>query len=165
MTGVRITGGCQCGAVRYALHAAPSEPHLCHCRMCQKAFGSCFAALAGVAAERFEVTRGTLAAFRSSDIAERGFCRDCGTPLTFARIDDGFVAISIGSLDEPERVRPLQQSGNESRLPWFAALAVLPGDATTEEQKPALTTWIAATSRQHPDHDTLVWPPAGAGQP
>ena len=47
-TEVRITGGCQCGAVRYALHAVPTNPHICHCRMCQKAFGSFFAPLARV---------------------------------------------------------------------------------------------------------------------
>jgi hypothetical protein len=165
MSAVRITGGCQCGAVRYALHAAPSDPHLCHCRMCQKSFGSYFASLTGVATDRFEVTRGAPAVFRSSDFAERGFCRDCGTPLTFARVDSGFIAVSMGSLDEPERVRPLHQSGRESRMPWFAALAALPGNATTEEEKPALTTWIAATSHQHPDHDTVAWPPAGSGIP
>lgn len=39
------TGGCQCGAVRYALYAAP-EGSVCHCRMCQKAVGGPFAALA-----------------------------------------------------------------------------------------------------------------------
>ena len=50
--GTRITGGCQCGAVRYALHEQPTDPHICHCRMCQKAFGSFFAPLAGVAGER-----------------------------------------------------------------------------------------------------------------
>ena len=155
----RVTGGCQCGAVRYALNAAPTDPHLCHCRMCQKAFGSYFAPLAGVAVESFELTRGTPGIFRSSEIGERGFCRDCGTPLTFARVNDRFIAVSIGSLDEPERVRPLSQSGRESRMPWLAALAALTGEATTEEEKPALTTWIAATSHQHPDHDTPVWPP------
>ena len=29
-----LTGGCQCGAVRYALYAVPPEPSICHCRMC-----------------------------------------------------------------------------------------------------------------------------------
>ena len=63
----RITGGCQCGAVRYALKEMPSGPHICHCRMCQKAFGSFFAPLTGVPMAAFEVTRGTLAVFMSSD--------------------------------------------------------------------------------------------------
>ena len=31
-----LTGGCQCGAVRYALYAAPDRAGICHCRMCQK---------------------------------------------------------------------------------------------------------------------------------
>lgn len=38
MTGASFTsGGCQCGAVRYRLHEPLSNPHICHCRMCQKA--------------------------------------------------------------------------------------------------------------------------------
>ena len=84
---VRITGGCQCGAVRYALHETPSHPHICHCRMCQKAFGSFFAPLTGVPRKQFELTRGSLSTFKSSDQVERGFCKNCGTPLTFAYVE------------------------------------------------------------------------------
>ena len=40
------TGGCQCGAVRYEAAGPPSRTHFCHCRMCQKALGNLFAALA-----------------------------------------------------------------------------------------------------------------------
>jgi hypothetical protein len=32
-----LTGGCQCGAVRYALYAEPSSADICHCRMCTTA--------------------------------------------------------------------------------------------------------------------------------
>jgi hypothetical protein len=39
-----LTGGCQCGAIRYVLTAPPESVHLCHCRMCQKAVGGPFAA-------------------------------------------------------------------------------------------------------------------------
>lgn len=158
MTDLRITGGCQCGAVRYALREEPSVPHICHCRMCQKAFGSVFAPLTGVAVERFELTRGALATFRSSGEAERGFCRDCGTPLTFRYLSSPRIAVSIGSLDDPAAVEPKAQYGIEARLPWFARLADLPGDKSTEDDDPALAARIAASCHQHPDHDTTEWP-------
>ena len=83
-----------------------SGPHICHCRMCQKAFGSFFAPLTGVPLEKFELTRGELAIFKSSDQTERGFCRNCGTPLTIHDVDSPRIAVSIGSLDEPEKVEP-----------------------------------------------------------
>ncbi|CAN5299952.1 GFA family protein [soil metagenome] len=159
MTEFRMTGGCQCGAVRYALHEPPSGPHICHCRMCQKAFGSFFAPLAGVPLDKFELTRGTLATFMSSDQTERGFCAKCGTPLTFHSVDKQRIAFSIGSLDEPEKVRPLHQYGVESRMPWFNELHLQPGEQTTEQDAPDLAAAIAKSKHQHPDHDTAVWPP------
>ena len=160
----RITGGCQCGAVRYALHEQPTGAHICHCRMCQKAFGSFFAPLAGVEQRAFELTRGELAIFKSSDPTERGFCRNCGTPLTIHDVDSPRIAVSIGSLDEPEHIEPAKQYGIEARLSWFGKLPTLPGDKTTEEDSPELAGKIAASNHQHPDHDTDWWPPAGDGR-
>jgi hypothetical protein len=84
MTTQAVTGGCQCGAVRYAISGPLHNPHICHCRMCQKAFGNYFAALVGTRRENLTWTRGEPASFRSSSVVQRGFCRDCGTPLSFA---------------------------------------------------------------------------------
>jgi hypothetical protein len=159
MSTFRMTGGCQCGATRYALHEQPTDPHICHCRMCQKAFGSFFAPLTGVSLDKFELTRGELATFRSSDQTERGFCARCGTPLTFHYVGRPRIAVSIGSLDEPEKVQPRHQYGIESRMPWFAELAGQPGDKTTEEDAPDLAASITRSNHQHPDHDTSEWPP------
>lgn len=158
---VRITGGCQCGAVRYALHAAPKYPHICHCRMCQKAFGSYFAALiGGVLREDFEITRGRLATFNSSDEAERGFCADCGTPLSFRYFTSKWIAVSAGSLDDPAAIKPAMQYGIEARMPWLHELASLPGEATEDDAADAgRLAHIRATNHQHPDHDTDRWPP------
>jgi len=158
MTGTALmSGGCQCGAVRYRLHETPTNPHICHCRMCQKAFGSYFAPLAGVPRDAFEITRGAMATFRSSDMAERGFCAACGTPLSFRYLTSKRIAVSLGSLDDPEAVRPAHQYGTEARVSWFAELAGLPGE-TTEAGDPKLAADIKATSHQHPDHDTTNWP-------
>jgi hypothetical protein len=157
-----LTGGCQCGAVRYALHEKPTGAHICHCRMCQKAFGSYFAPLAGVPVNKVEFTRGELSIFKSSDPTERGFCNKCGTPLTIHDVGSARVAIALGSLDDPKKVEPKNQYGVEARMPWFEKLISLPGDKTTEEDNPDLTRKIAASNHQHPDHDTGDWPPHGA---
>jgi hypothetical protein len=143
------TGGCQCGAVRYALYAEPTNPHVCHCRMCQKAFGNYFAPLAGVPPRDFAWTKGTPGIFKSSEAAERGFCRDCGTPLSFRYVDKDRISVSLGSLDDPARMPPAKQYGLESRLPFLATLTTLPGtrteDSIPQEERARLQ------SRQHPD--------------
>ena len=125
-----LVGGCQCGAVRYALFARPSGVHICHCRMCQRAMGGPFAALAPVKLADFVWTEGKPGFFRSSSIAERGFCRDCGTPLSFRYLDSDEIDVTISSLDQPEEVEPQGQYGIESRMPWFDRLAALPGSQT-----------------------------------
>ncbi len=86
MTPRRITGGCQCGAVRYRVDGELTWAHVCHCRMCQKASGNYFMALANAQKDEFVVTRGEISWFRSSDPVRRGFCKDCGTPLIFETI-------------------------------------------------------------------------------
>ena len=163
----RLAGGCQCGAVRYALHSAPQDAHLCHCRMCQKAMGSYFAPWGDVAREDFELTRGRLATFNSSDYVERGFCRDCGTPMTFRYLEGpDRISVALGSLDHPERVQPVHANSIESRMPWFDRLPDLQG-RTTDEWSQGFEHWMEAirhSNHQHPDHDTDAWPPRGRAQ-
>lgn len=151
------TGGCQCGAVRYALYAEPYGSHICHCRMCQKAFGAFYAPLTLIRYADFAWTRGAPASFRSSPDVERGFCSACGTPLTFAHKGADYLDISIGSLDRPERVRPEIQIGIEGRIPWTAELPRLE-EQRTEQIMPA-ERLARIESYQHPDHDTDAWPP------
>jgi hypothetical protein len=136
--------------VRYALYAEPTNPHVCHCRMCQKAFGGYFAPLASVPLTDFAWLKGTPGVFHSSEAAERGFCRDCGTPLFFRYVDRDRIAVSLGSLDEPSRVAPAKQYGLESRLPFVATLTTLPGTRTEDDVSPAELARFK--SRQHPDH-------------
>ncbi len=159
-----ITGGCQCGAVRYRIEGQLERPTICHCRMCQKAFGSFFAPLVGARKDVFSVMRGTIAIFRSSDLVERGFCSTCGTPLTFHEIGRDLIDVSIGSLDHPAAAKPVQQYGIEGRMPWFAELAGLPSVTTGEGEGPERIAAIAASNHQHPAHATAAWPPQGEGR-
>lgn len=158
---VEVTGGCQCGAVRYRATAMLDNAHLCHCRMCQKAVGNLFAALVAAPRDALAWTRGTPARFRSSAHVDRGFCAACGTPLFYDNTEGGRVNLTIGSIDAPARFPPKGHTGTEARMPWFAdLLGLVDHGPTAGADRGAWAAAIAASSRQHPDHDTDVWPPA-----
>ena len=159
MSAVLLTGGCQCGAVRYALDQQPVNVHVCHCRMCQKAVGGPFAVICPVMKTAFRVTRGTISYFHSSDVARRGFCAACGTPLLFEYPEGEDLGVLVGTLDEPDRAPPENQYGNESRVAWYGNLLAVPGDRPTYADNPEMLHRISSTSHQHPDHDTATWPP------
>ena len=125
----RLTGGCQCGAVRYALTAPPTRPSVCHCRMCQRAGGAPYMAFVGVRRAEIE-WMGTPKTFASSTHAERGFCAACGTPLTYQFRGVDRISVTIPSLDDPEAVAPTMQNGVESRLSWTDGVRDLPGRRT-----------------------------------
>ena len=155
-----LTGGCQCGAIRYALLAPPDRVPLCHCRMCQKAVGGPFAVFARVRQSEFAWTRGIAASFASSSLAHRGFCTACGTPLTFHYDDSEWISVTLGSLDRPQDLTPTGHLGIESRIGWLDALAALPA-ATTEADLPA-DRRQRYVNYQHPDRDTSAdWAPHG----
>jgi len=126
------TGGCQCGAVRYQLLTPPEHACICHCRMCQRASGQPFMAFASVRREDLRWTRGHPSTFMSSNVAERNFCSACGTPLTYHRVESGSIGVTIGSLDNPEAARPVEQFGIESELSWTSGLRALPGKRTED---------------------------------
>ncbi len=123
-------GGCQCGAVRYEITAAPVEVSYCHCRMCQRATGGPFAVFAGVLRSEFSWTKGEPSYFESSSVAKRGFCAKCGTPLTFEYLGSKHIAFTVGSIDEPDSLPPNAHTGCESQVSWLHINDDLPKDTT-----------------------------------
>ena len=143
-----LAGGCQCGAVRYALTMTPQNVHYCHCRMCQKAVGNIFATLAPVKKTALRWVKGTPAFYESSNVAERGFCPACGTPLTFAYKSSEWTAVTLGSLDDPAGVPPERHYGIESHVPWLSIDDDLPRARTDDSPSPYLKSLVI---HQHPD--------------
>ena len=153
MTDQTITGGCQCGAVRYRAESL-GRASICHCRMCQKAFGGFFGPL--VTGRGLEWTRGKPAMYASSNKVSRGFCAKCGTPLTYDW--GGDPEVSIGSLDNPELAPPTIQVNIVDRVSFHDQLADLPvRNASDNAQVAEFMSDIVG--HQHPDHDTDTWPP------
>ena len=156
MSGKIHTGGCQCGAVRFRVEGALGDASVCHCRMCQKAFGSFYAPLVSVRDAKLIWTRGEPKKFQSSNAAARGFCANCGTPLTYEAPDG--IAIAIGAFDDPTDIVPMVQWGVEAKLPYVDRVPTLPGHDTLADQDGA-PFLVKLVSYQHPDRDTDVWPP------
>jgi hypothetical protein len=149
-----LSGGCQCGAVRYRVDGTVTEAGVCHCRMCQKAGGNF--GLPFFRAPQLTFTRGAPASFESSPGIQRGFCARCGTPL-FMRDRDQPYDMTVGSLDHPDALPSFKsQIGTESQTRWFRDLASVPASPTSaayDGREPG-----AENSFQHPDHDTARWP-------
>ncbi|MEM5584140.1 MULTISPECIES: GFA family protein [unclassified Roseibium] len=157
-----FTGGCQCGAVRFRVSGQLGKASICHCRMCQKAVGGFYAPLVSVQNETdLTWTRSEPTRFRSSNVVSRGFCRKCGTPLTYEAPDG--IAIAIGAFDEPGAIAPVIQYGVEGKLPYADHMADIPARTTADDFE-ALAFLASIVSNQHPDHDTDTWPPVQSGE-
>jgi hypothetical protein len=151
-----VSGGCQCGAVRYRVSGAIGDAEICHCRMCQKAFGSWGAALLTVSITALQWTRGKASVFKSSPSVDRGFCCACGTPLFMFEQGDSNIDLAIGTLDDPNIVLHFKaQIGIESKVSWFDNMKDLSTSSTDQTRTPEDLAKLK--SLQHPDHDTLEW--------
>ena len=119
---VEWTGGCACGAIRYTCEGEPSVMLNCHCRDCQRATGSAYAAFvlftkAAVALKgepRYHKVIGG-----SGKPIERGFCQDCGSPVS-VRLGavPGIIGFHAASLDDPAMFKPAMDLFTASAHAW-----------------------------------------------
>ena len=124
-----LTGGCYCGAIRYATAGPVVNQAICHCAMCRGTTGAPCVAWFSVPSGSFKLTGAEPARFRSSGHATRTFCPTCGTQLTFS--DDAApeeIDISTCSLDDPaaSAVVPHDHTFTSSQLPWLRLADELP---------------------------------------
>ena len=141
----QMTGGCACGRIRYTAAFDNDEAYLCHCRMCQRATGSISIAFknfrkADVVWDREPDW------YQSSPIAQRPYCRECGTSLGFAFPDAEKMDLTIASLDDPARFRPVHHFGVESLHRAWINTEGLP-EYRTDDYQPVVDRWIEAVGK------------------
>ncbi|HUS53470.1 MAG TPA: GFA family protein [Thermohalobaculum sp.] len=92
------TGQCLCGAVKFSAEDVPHQIGACHCAQCRRwASGPYFAVAApGL---RFEGEE-NIGRYRSSEWAERGFCKLCGSSLFYRMIKEDRYMMAVGSFDD-----------------------------------------------------------------
>ena len=117
-----ITGRCLCGDVRYEISQPAVGTGVCHCRMCQRAIGASLDAWTAFPREAVRFTNSSPKYYKSSLIAERGFCANCGSSLLiryYAPEASKFLIMMTACLDKPEDVAPTWHGGVESQMPWL----------------------------------------------
>ncbi|GAA5442843.1 hypothetical protein Misp06_01018 [Microbulbifer sp. NBRC 101763] len=100
-------GGCLCGAVRYEVKGPLRNVVNCHCDMCQKLHGN-FGPHTKARKVNIKITKDDgLAWYKTSDIARRGFCRECGSGLFWEPYELDATGIIAGSLDGPTGLKTM----------------------------------------------------------
>ncbi|MFZ3484407.1 GFA family protein [Sphingomonas sp. 3-13AW] len=140
-----VSGGCQCGRVRYRVAIHNDDAYLCHCRMCQRATGNVSIAFKNV--KKAEVVwEHQPDRYASSPIASRGFCRECGTSLTFEFPDSENMDLTVGSFDAPGRFQPRHHFGVESWHPQWLDTRGLP-EYRADENPGTRDRWMKIVGR------------------
>jgi hypothetical protein len=119
-------GGCLCGAVRYRVAGDPRLAGVCHCTFCKRGTGSAFRVAAYFTEAAVEFISGARKTYEyRSDESKRWakleFCPTCGTTVTgTAEWVPGMRMITVGTLDDPNWIKPTRHVWTRSALHWMA---------------------------------------------
>jgi hypothetical protein len=142
----QMTGGCACGRVRYMAQVHDDDAYLCHCRMCQRATGSISIAFKSVK-EADATWEQEPDWYDSSPIAQRPYCRECGTSFGF-RFREGSdkMDLTVASFDDPSRFKPKHHFGAESmHRAWLNTEGL--SEMRTEDYPVLVDKWVEATGK------------------
>lgn len=133
MSGKVLSGGCQCGAVRYTVDAPVDYTNHCHCSMCRRIHGALFGSYSRIAKARLSVECGAdnLAVYRSSPPVSRSFCGTCGCPLFYEHDEAAkliwFTTATLDGGAHPGHPREAEQHVCvDSKVPWHEITDGLP---------------------------------------
>ena len=119
-----IEGGCQCGALRYAIDAPPLMIYAWHCSNCQRIAGSAFGLATTITEASLRFTKGEPHRVRwTSDAGNERygtFCGDCGCRIAHGQTpSNGILSLRAGSFDDTSWVVPSGHIWVRSAQPWF----------------------------------------------
>lgn len=80
---MKATGGCQCGAVRYAIDGSVNWQGHCHCESCRRAISAAVSSFIGIEDGNWRWERVAPQVYNSSPGVERTFCATCGSPISY----------------------------------------------------------------------------------
>jgi hypothetical protein len=121
MTDLPLTGGCNCGAVRFEVTEPLVVASYCHCKRCQRRSGAAASANAHPAPGAFRIVAGEdrLRMWKPDRGGEKWFCGDCGSAL-FGRNPSHAdpIGIRMGAFDDDPGIRPSVRQFVAYAAPW-----------------------------------------------
>jgi hypothetical protein len=124
----KYTGQCACGAVKFEFDKDPGFVATCHCLDCKRASGGEAATFFAVPEDDFTLLSGSPASFHyianSGKGLDRVFCRECAARMYTINLGSfpGLVFVQLGSLDNPESIKPQVEMFIKRRLAWVTPL-------------------------------------------
>ena len=122
MTEPSVTGGCNCGGVRFELTEPAHAAGYCHCTRCQRRTGNASSAQARIDGRTLRVVQGEelLKAWRDPEGGfEKIFCRECGSQMFSRNPDDPTqMSVRLGVFDGDPGVRPSWRAFVAYAAPW-----------------------------------------------
>lgn len=123
-----LTGGCNCGAVRYHLTSMPMFVHCCHCTWCQREGGGAFVVNALIESDRVVLTAGAdqLVEQRVPSVSGQGQrlirCPHCAATLwshyAYGKLSEAVRFVRTVTLDARGAVTPDAHIYTASKQPW-----------------------------------------------
>ena len=117
MTARPMSGGCLCGAVRFTAMPPSREIAVCHCSMCRKWSAGPFLAIDGGTLNIDDESN--LGIYRSSEWAERGFCKRCGSPLFYRLVGKEQYYVSAEAFDDRSGLTLTTQIFIDEKPPYY----------------------------------------------
>lgn len=120
------SGGCLCGAVRFATAGPLREVVFCHCSQCRRQTGLYYAATSAPLAGFTVTGADRITWFAASDHARRGFCGICGSALFWEPLGEDRISILAGAFDDPAALTPGFHICTEGRAGFYQITDDLP---------------------------------------
>jgi hypothetical protein len=113
-----ITGGCNCGAVRFEVTEPFQASMYCHCTRCQRRTGTAASVNARTTPEAFRIVQGEdrIRSWEPPGGAPKHFCGDCGSAL-FSR-SPGTIGVRLGTIDGNPGIRPSYRQYTAYAAAW-----------------------------------------------
>lgn len=141
-----LTGGCDCGTIRYRIEAPPLFVHCCHCHWCQRETGSAFALNAMIEADRVTLLGGEPEIVDTPSASGKGQkiarCPKCRVAVwsNYAGAGPSVRFVRVGTLEEPDKLPPDIHIFTASKQPW---VVLPPGMPAVSEFYAAKQYWPA----------------------